>query len=682
MASKKRTIGIGLQTVVFLLVIAIALIVVNTLIYRTFTKEFAAQNKMYSIYQPSINELYKLNDLNIKSVSLIKNWVFIDKDSGTIQKRQFKELYKNTYPNLKQSISNYFNNWGQDEQNVYYSMLDAMDSLISEEILITDELVFFDDYNNTELMFDAYTKLTDKGVIIEKSTRVEAEINLLTQKLEDKIEQFNDQSKLRFIKLRSFISWLTIILVLVVALLAVYLYSNFNYVTNTLNNALSKISKGNLPNVKRSRRVDEIGDLNDNLVNLIEYLKKSSTYAFRLSQNELNEKFEKSSENDTLGKSLLQLREYLINAKKDEQVRLSENTDRQWASQGIAEFNEVIRDHSNNLEDLTQSVVEKIVHYTDSNIGGLYIVNDENELDKFLELKAFYAYDRFKYINRKLHFGETLVGQCYIEKDVIYVNDVPEDYLYISSGLGKDKPKSILIVPLIFNEFVYGVLELASFKDFPTYKIDFVKRISETIASSISTVRINEQTQKLLAESNEKSKRLELQEIETKDKIQNINKQIEDLKRQNTDLNSEKENLMKQLYDLQGQMDNTINENNSEIDKINQRANELLFVLNNSIPYFEMSINDDITFANEIYLKLHDLSAKDVLNTKHSKLLSRDFVNSGGYKQVWDKLKFKEQIETSVQYLIEGKVKFFTETFIPIIDKEGNISKIAVLGRM
>lgn len=682
MASKRVTLNLGWQILIFLISIGVLLIIVNTLIYRSFTKEYTQQNKVYSVFHPSIYTLKTLNELNQKSVSLIKSWVFIDKDTGSIPKKEYKKFYKEQYPAIKQKIMNYTNYWDKDEQNYYYTILDAMDSMVNEQILITDELVFFEDYSNTEMMYMISEKISENGIIIEKSRRIEKNIQTLTSIFDSKIEKFNQQTKNSFLQLRNFISWITILMLFSLLIVGFYLYRTFSYISNTLINTLNKISKGNLITIKKLKRRDEIGKINYGLSSLLTYLKKNSDYATRLAMNDLATEFSSENENDTLGNSLLKIKNYLINTKKEEQDRQKENANRQWASQGIAEFNEVIRDHSQKLDDLTQAVVEKIVHYTNSNIGGLYVVNDESEIEKFLELKAFYAYDRFKYLNRQLKFGETLVGQCFVEKDIIYINDVPEDYLYITSGLGKDKPKSILIVPLIFNEVVHGVLELASLEEFADFKIDFVKRISETIASSISTVKINEKTKKLLDESNEKSKRLELQEIETREKIEQINKQIKLLEKKNSELEKEKDQLMEQLAEQQNNSDKKIKEIETSKEQINNRLYELFFVIDKAYPYFELSINDDIIFANELYLKIHNLGQQEVINVKHSKLLARDFVNTGGYKQIWDKIKQMQNIEASVQYLIEGKVKFYTETFIPIVDKENKIVKIAVIGRM
>jgi len=103
---------------------------------------------------------------------------------------------------------------------------------------------------------------------------------------------------------------------------------------------------------------------------------------------------------------------------------------------------------------------------------------------------AAFAFDRKKYIDQTFQLGEGLVGTCAIEKQKIYLTEVPENYLQITSGLGDAKPRCLLLIPLSLENEVLGVLEIASLKILQEHEIVFVETIAESIASAISDVRI------------------------------------------------------------------------------------------------------------------------------------------------------------------------------------------------
>lgn len=164
------------------------------------------------------------------------------------------------------------------------------------------------------------------------------------------------------------------------------------------------------------------------------------------------------------------------------------------------------------MEELSYNVVNYLVKYMKINQGGFFILNKEDEKNPFFELTGHVAFDRKKFTDKKIAWGEGLIGRCGLEKETIYMTDIPNGYISVTSGLGDGTPTSLLIVPLKTSDDIYGALELASFKEFEEFEIEFVEKTAESIALTISNVTNNMRTRKLLSETQEQAQKMHAQE--------------------------------------------------------------------------------------------------------------------------------------------------------------------------
>jgi PAS domain S-box-containing protein len=217
------------------------------------------------------------------------------------------------------------------------------------------------------------------------------------------------------------------------------------------------------------------------------------------------------------------------------------------ASQKEFEINEINRVSSetsallqsfNDIDKLSSETITFLVKKLDNVIqGAFYVVEGEDEQDKVIRMKACYAYNRRKNLNGQFRFAQGLVGQAAVEKDIIIRTEIPDDYLTIKSGLiGEKKPQTLIISPLITNDIVYGVIELASFHNFTHLQYNLIKELSTIIARTIANVKINLRTYTLLQESEKMSSELRFQKIQLMQNAEDLIKTQEELKRSNIKL--------------------------------------------------------------------------------------------------------------------------------------------------
>jgi GAF domain-containing protein len=235
-------------------------------------------------------------------------------------------------------------------------------------------------------------------------------------------------------------------------------------------------------------------------------------YADKLVNDQLGTKQADLLKNDLIGNALIQVDKKLIRATELEKEGEKEANLRRWESEGLSKFVGILQQYTDNIQELSYNLINNLVIYLNANQGALFFINTEKPDDIFFEQMATYAYDKKRLITKKIYPAEGLIGRIYNEKKTIYLSEIPENYIKITSGLGELEPNYLLIVPLLLNFEVYGAIELASFNAFEDYQIEFIEKIGENIASTINNVQINTQTRKLLEQSRKQSEQLKQQE--------------------------------------------------------------------------------------------------------------------------------------------------------------------------
>src|SRR5260221_3357621 len=305
---------------------------------------------------------------------------------------------------------------------------------------------------------------------------------------------------------------------------------------NDMGKTLDLVSQGVLPENIATGSNDEFGQMSDKVDSLVQTLKSSAEFAKSVGEGKLDAPFQPVSENDTLGQAIIHMRDDLIENEKMEK-------ERNWIVRGVAEAAEILRAYDS-LDELGDDVIKFIAEKIGAVQGVFYDVNNDNRNQMLIEVRASFAYSRKKYLKKTFRFAEGLVGQAAAEKDVVLRTEIPDDYLSITSGiLGEQKPKCIMIAPLITNEEVYGLLEFAGMKKFDPSEVKFGQELSVILARTIFNIKVNDRTRKLLSEAQQLSNELQEKQEVLRQNAEEMQATQEELKRSNVLLEEQVEEV-------------------------------------------------------------------------------------------------------------------------------------------
>lgn len=326
----------------------------------------------------------------------------------------------------------------------------------------------------------------------------------------------------------------------------------------------------------------------------------------------------------------------------------AEEANRRWTMEGLAKFADMLR-HNTTLREKASQIIGNLVKYLDAGQGGFFLYREENEQEKFLELIACYAYGRNKFAENKIHIdgqqAEGLIGQAFLEQGTIYLTDIPQNYTRITSGLGDATPGYLLIVPIRNEQGRYGVLEIASFYPMPDYRIAFVEKLAESIASSVDVLLKNEQTQAMMAVQTQQQDQLVRQEDELRQNLEELNALHEGSKQ------------------IQRELEHTF------------QAVDTCFLS------LELSPDGVVLKANAAFGQLMGYAPDEVVGRHHRILADPDYAASEQYAQFWQQL--REGVFSTGEYprlTKAGERVWLRATYYPIRDSHDRVIRIIKLG--
>jgi transcriptional regulator with GAF, ATPase, and Fis domain len=298
------------------------------------------------------------------------------------------------------------------------------------------------------------------------------------------------------------------------------------------------MTKGVLPE-KIEANNNEIGDVILATNIFVDSLKETANFANSIGEGNLTKEYAPLGKDDSLGHSLLEMREKLKVASEEDKIR-------EWKIKGVTRFSELLRQNADDLELFGFNIISELTKSIGADQGAIFALEEGNEYN-YLKMIGCYAFERRKYINKEVLKGEGIIGQCWQEKGSIHLKEIPQSYIKIKSGLGDSQPKEVLAVPLIEADEVFGIIEIASFKALDSYKIEYVQELCESIASTLKGIKINVQTQQLLTDSKKMTESMRSQEEELRQTAEEMQATTEDLEQRIREDKKESDEIIRNL---------------------------------------------------------------------------------------------------------------------------------------
>ncbi len=616
----------------FIILITLFILVVSVIFGSGNTIESVVRSSSEN-YRPSKDAINEFILMVTRSRMLVTNWVYL---RGNQEDKTALRLLQDTeYKSLKKRLENLSQQWEPEQKLRMDTVMHDFDSLLTiQRESIMANLQTFENYEDATLKFMAENSVESDVIpmtdaLIRKLDKIAERQNLLTAQSDAEVISSIDRLKM-----------LTLILggvFLAIAIIsALYLVISITKPVNYLKNIVVKLGNGELVEDKKTKfNNDEIGDMAVAMDNLVNGLKATTLFAENIGNGSYQSDFKPLSDHDVLGNALINMRDNLSKVAEDDKKR-------NWATGGQAKFGEILRKNNNDLLKLSDEIIGNLVKYLKANQGALYIIDDNTDGEEpTMSMKACYAWDKKKFLNHKIHRGEGLAGQAWQEGDTVYLTEVPQNYIKITSGLGDANPTSVVIVPLKVNDQIFGVVEIASFSTFADFEIDFVQKIAESIASTISSVKINAKTQHLLEESQEMTEQMRAQEEEMRQNMEELQATQEEMQRSQSETES------------------------------------TMVAIHSALAVADYSVDGSLSKVNSNFLDIYGFAQDEILGEHHRVLVTKDEKNSEEYRQFWRDLANGYPKKGTFKRLNrKGEVIQVRSNFSPIKNRSGEVVKI------
>jgi HAMP domain-containing protein/CheY-like chemotaxis protein/signal transduction histidine kinase len=209
------------------------------------------------------------------------------------------------------------------------------------------------------------------------------------------------------------------------------------------------------------------------------------------------------------------------------------NTEQDWLKTNLANFTNMLQGQRD-LATVGRMLLSELAPLVNAHQGLIYQMQME-DLGELILLSA-YADDTCELQPRRLRVGEGLVGQCAAEKRRVLIKEVPREAVTISSGLFKAVPRNIIVLPVLFEDRVKAVIELASLGEFTASHLAFLEQLTSNIGIVLNSIEATMQTESLLKQSQQLATELQTQQKELQQTNEQLAQKAQQLAEQNVEV--------------------------------------------------------------------------------------------------------------------------------------------------
>ncbi len=591
-------------------------------VLNRYTPSFIDSSYLISIYSAIYSDSKFIGivgiDINVEKVVATSknkintgNYYILDENQNIVYSKNKKYISKN----FKNIHTNFYSNY-----NIEYNLAEGNTVIINEK--------FLNDDKNSKILFVPLN--------IDKSKQNWALVRVIN---EDDIVFSNYQIWISTMIIAIIFFLLTVIIIILITkslrdVLQVFIRLIENLKKGIFifkDKKLDRLSSSEMKNIKSM--IDEMGS----------QLTKLEEYAMEIKNGNLEANYTLLSPEDRIGHSLMNMRVNLIENKKIFEKREKEDATIKWISDSIADFGIILRRNIGDFDTLTFEVISNLVKYLNAVQGGIFTYNDDDKNNIFLELAALFAYNRRRYETKRIKIGDGLLGTCALEKKIIHLKKIPDNYVEFSSGLGTAKPKTAIIVPLVYNDNIYGVFEIAKLDFFLEPEIEFVEKVAESIASSFASEKISSQTNKMLEKANFRYEQM--------------------LKYEN--------NLSIKFDKLQ--------ENFNKLTKIDAEKNNVINALNEIVLNLEFDESFKVIRINSNFLRYIRQSYEEAMSKNYYELFDIELLSFEEHSRRIANLRNGHKQDFILKLSIQETDKWLKCIFNPIYDADRKISHFILL---